>query len=62
MITLSIAATKHHASKLRHLVRIAGRERVEQHWTGDLNSFRLILRLAGIPALGPVVITEPALA
>lgn len=33
---------------LRHLVRVAGRERVEQHWTGDPNSLQRILRLAGL--------------
>lgn len=35
---------------LRHLVRVAGRERVEQHWTGDPYSLQRILRLAGIQA------------
>ena len=33
---------------LRHLVRVAGRERVEQHWTGDPNSLQRVLRLAGV--------------
>ena len=33
---------------LRHVVRSAGRERVEQHWTADADSLERVLRLAGI--------------
>ncbi len=33
---------------LRHIVRSAGRERVEHHWTGTPDSLQRVLRLAGI--------------
>jgi uncharacterized membrane protein YkvA (DUF1232 family) len=36
---------------LRHIVRSAGRERIEHHWTSDGDGLRKVLRLAGIDQL-----------
>lgn len=33
---------------LRHIVRSAGRERIEEHWTADDDSLKRVLRLAGL--------------